>query len=170
ALGHLWYADKALGDFVAKAENKYSNALFAFTGDHYGRKFINGSPTLYERSSVPFILYGKSVAENSKRVFTPGSHIDITPTLIELVAPPNHTYYSFGNSLLKKNTENGIGIGYNKVIDTIKLLEFSKNYGIKKQSINSHKLTDKKNKKNKEKHDNLMSLAWYYTTRGDSIN
>jgi len=169
-LGHLWYADKALGDFVAKAENKYSNALFAFTGDHYGRKFINGSPTFYERSSVPFILYGKSVAENPKRILTPGSHIDIAPTLIELVAPPNHTYYSFGNSLLKKNTENAIGIGYNKAIDITKILEFSKNYGIKKQSINHNKLTNKNILRNKKKHDSLMSLAWYYITRGDSIN
>lgn len=170
ALGHLWYADKALGDFVNEAEKKYPNALFAFTGDHYGRRFINGSPTLYESSSVPFILYGKSVNKNPKHVLTPGSHIDITPTLIELVAPADYTYYSFGNSLLKKNNENKIGIGYNKVIDTIQIQEFSKNYGTKRQIISNHKLTKVISLGTKQKHDSLMSLAWHYTTKGDSIN
>jgi phosphoglycerol transferase MdoB-like AlkP superfamily enzyme len=117
------------------------------------------------------LVHGKSVADRySKRNVTPGSHIDIAPTLIELVAPPKRAYYSSGSSLLIKNTAHGVGIGYNKAIDTIKILEFSKNYGIKKQNINNNKLTNKNNLRNKKKHDNLMSLAWYYTTRGDSIN
>jgi len=60
-LGHLWYSDKCLGDFVKNAEGKFPRPLFAFTGDHYGRKFINAKPDFFERSGVPFILYGRDV-------------------------------------------------------------------------------------------------------------
>ena len=171
ALGHLWYADKALGDFVSKAENKYSSPLFAFTGDHYGRKFINRSPTLYEKSSVPFILYGKSITVQSGLVYSPGSHIDITPTLLELIAPPGHTYYSFGNSLLKKSGKNKIGISFNKTIDASQVLAFSKDYGIKRQALPNYKYTKvEESSKIKKKHDSLMSLAWHYIIKGDTID
>ena len=170
-LGHIWCADMAIGKFVNKAEKKYPNALFAFTGDHFGRKFINGSPTLYESSSVPFILYGKSIVGKSESNCNPGSHIDIAPTLIELVAPSNFTYYSFGNSLLNNKRKNKLGIGYNKVINSNQISEFSKNYGIKKQSINS--CTQKNDllfEGNKREHDSLMSLAWHYVTNGDCLD
>lgn len=170
-LGHIWYADMAIGKFVNKAEKKYPNALFAFTGDHFGRKFINGSPTLYESSSVPFILYGKLVDKKLGINCNPGSHIDIAPTLIELVAPSNFTYYSFGKSLLKNNKKNKLGIGYNKVINTNQILEFSKNYGVKKQKINScEQKKDLFMGSHKKKHDSLMSIAWHYVKIGDSLN
>jgi phosphoglycerol transferase MdoB-like AlkP superfamily enzyme len=52
-LGHLWYSDKCLGDFVKKAEGKLHRPLFAFTGDHFGRKFINANPDFFEQSGVP---------------------------------------------------------------------------------------------------------------------
>ena len=165
ALGHLWYSDKALGDFVKKAEKKYPNAIFAFTGDHFGRRFINGTPTLYENSSVPFILYGKNIQHLSEKKSTPGSHIDIAPTLLELVAPEKTQFTSFGNSLFNKND---VGIGYNKIITQNLLLEYSKNYGTKKQILTPKK-TNLNEKALKQKHDSLMSLAWYYTIKGDSI-
>ena len=114
-LGHLWYSDKALGEFVKKAEKKYSNSLFAFTGDHFGRKFINGTPTLYETSSVPFIIYGKDISTNDVRT-NPGSHIDISPTLIDLISDKKQMFYGFGNSLLDQDYEQKIGFGYNKTI------------------------------------------------------
>jgi phosphoglycerol transferase MdoB-like AlkP superfamily enzyme len=100
-LGHFWYADKTPGNFLEKAEKKYTNSLFAFTGDHFSRKFNNGAPTLYESSSVPFILYGKDIIPEKKDIS--GSHIDITPTLLNLINPQKTTYYSFGNSLFKTN-------------------------------------------------------------------
>ena len=66
AIGHLWYADKTLGEFVKKADKKYNNSLYSFTGDHFGRKFINNKPTLLESSSVPFIIYGKKLNKKQK--------------------------------------------------------------------------------------------------------
>lgn len=167
-LGHLWYADKALGDFVSKAEKKYGTSLFAFTGDHFSRKFLNGFPTLYEQSSVPFILYGKPVNNRPGLVSTPGSHIDIMPTLIDLVAPPNYTYYSFGNSLFETN-KSTMGIAHNKTIDVFQIQKFSKNTGVKKQVFQKPPNPNYKPFEAKIKHDSLMSLAWHYTIKGDTI-
>ncbi len=168
-LGHLWYSDKSLGSFVKKAEKKYSNSLFAITGDHFGRKFINTNPTLYESSSVPFILYGNYVKGLPKKIETPGSHKDISATLLDLVAPNNFSYSSFGNSLFK-NQKKAIGIGYNKLITKNILIEYTKNYGKKKYILPSK--TKKNNpieKNHKEKLDSVMSLSWHYIIKGDSI-
>ena len=52
-LGHLWYADKALGDFVAAAEDRFPRALFAITGDHWSRREFNKRQTLLVQRAVP---------------------------------------------------------------------------------------------------------------------
>lgn len=111
--GHLWYADHELGRFVREAEKKFPKALFAITGDHWSRKFLNEHPSLYESRSVPFVLYGKEVLKGVKigeRVA--GGHLDIMPTLLDLAAPAGHEYYSLGSSLLDpKRRQVGIGRG-----------------------------------------------------------
>jgi hypothetical protein len=124
-LGHLWYSDKCLGDFVKKAEGKLQRPLFAFTGDHFGRKFINTRPEFFERSGVPFILYGRDVL---KGIALPrgaaGAHIDIGPTLIELTAPKGFTYYSVGQDLLAPRKE-FLGFGWFRVIGKDFILDVS---------------------------------------------
>ena len=134
ALGHLWYSDNVLGDFVLNAEKKFVNSLFGFTGDHYGRKFINSHPNLYERSSVPFILYGKGI--DAKIDNTPGSHIDITPSLLEIIAPEKFQYFSFGRSLFS-DFKNKIGFGRNSIITEMELHSFLKNSKIQNYNLNS---------------------------------
>ena len=167
-LGHHWLADKFVGSFVSRAEKKYKNSLFAFTGDHFSRRFINSSPSLKERSSVPFIIYGSFLEHVPNKYFNPGSHIDISPTLIELIAPKKFIYHSFGSSLL--NNKKKLGIGFHKTIQKEVIHEFSKSYGTTEQNlINSHK-KNKQASANKKAHDSLMSLAWHYTVKGDSIN
>jgi len=167
-LGHIWYSDKAIGSFIKKAEKKYEKSLFAFTGDHFSRRFINNYASLKEKSTVPFILYSPSLIHITKKSNIPGSHIDITPTLIELIAPKNFTYYSFGKSLLR-NENNKSGIGFNKTIQKEVLYEFSKNYGIKKQVLTNSLVENKLEYYNKKFHDSLMTLAWQYTVKGDSL-
>jgi phosphoglycerol transferase MdoB-like AlkP superfamily enzyme len=122
-LGHLWYADKCLGDLVKRAEAKLSRPLFAFTGDHFGRKFINERPEFFERSGVPFILYGKEVLRGVKiPQGAVGAHLDIPPTLIELSAPKGFEYYSMGQDLLTPRKE-FLGIGFFRVIGKDFLLD-----------------------------------------------
>jgi phosphoglycerol transferase MdoB-like AlkP superfamily enzyme len=100
-LGHLWYADRCLGDFIQKMETTFPDGIFAITGDHYGRKFINSRPDFFERSSVPLVMYGKKVLQGiSLPENAAASHIDIGPTLIELVAPKGFVYHALGSDIL----------------------------------------------------------------------
>ena len=86
------------------------------TGDHTSRKFLNGQPTLYERSAVPFVMYGPEVL---KGINVPedlvGSHHDIMPTVFELLAPPGFKYHALGHDLLDPNRPQ-IGFGRHQII------------------------------------------------------
>lgn len=164
-LGHLWYSDKAIGDFVSKAEDKFPGGLFCFTGDHYGRRFINHQPSLYERSSVPFILYGESVSKEINT--TPGTHIDIMPTLIEMIAPKDFEYYSFGTSLLDENKK--YGIGHKRIATHEDLYFFPKDKKIEKFNLNNQKKIYLDKSSLKEKYNKLMALSWHYIRNGDNL-
>jgi phosphoglycerol transferase MdoB-like AlkP superfamily enzyme len=164
-LGHLWYGDKALGDFVKKAEEEFTSSLFNFTGDHFGRKFINSNPNLYEKSSVAYIMYGKSIPKSLN--LTPGSHIDIMPTLIEMIAPKGFEYYSFGESMFTK--EKNEGIAFDKMIDRNDLYYFPKGASIEKIDLNTFKETNLNKSDMQLKHNKLMALAWYYTMKGNDL-
>lgn len=164
-LGHLWYGDKAIGDFVRNAEKEFDSSIFNFTGDHFGRKFINNKPNLYEKSSVAFIMYGKSIPKSLN--FTPGSHIDIMPTLIEMIAPKGFKYYSFGESMFTKGKNEGIA--YDKMIEGNNLYYFPKEANIEKIDLNTFKETNFKRNNLVLKHNKLMALAWYYTMKGNNL-
>lgn len=164
-LGHLWYGDYALGLFMDEAEKKYPEALYAITGDHYARRFLNASPNLYERSAVPFILYGENIP--SQKLKTPGSHIDIMPTLIELVAPEATTYYSFGNNMFGRDKE--IGFSFEKLITTDSLSNFPKDAPVLNISLSDNLETIVPSVTHKEEYDNSLQLAWQYIVKGDSI-
>ncbi|RJP87281.1 MAG: alkaline phosphatase family protein [Desulfobacteraceae bacterium] len=100
--GHLWYSDKCLGAFINHTEKNLTAPVFAVTGDHFSRKFLNSQPSLYERSSVPLVLYGPAVLKGKQLPENAvGSHIDIAPTLIELSAPKGFSYHTMGRNLLK---------------------------------------------------------------------
>ncbi|MEY2428748.1 MAG: hypothetical protein QOJ40_1633 [Verrucomicrobiota bacterium] len=114
--GHLWYADRSLGEFVTTLEPKLTAPLFAITGDHWSRKFVNDKPTLFERTAVPCVLYGKNVlAGVTAPAGLAGAHIDIVPTLVELAAPAGFKYHSFGGNLLDAQRP-PIGFGLSTVI------------------------------------------------------
>lgn len=164
-LGHLWYGDKALGDFVRKAEKQFSSSIFNFTGDHFGRKFINSKPNLYEKSSVAYVMYGKSIPKSLN--FTPGSHIDIMPTLIEMIAPKGFEYYSFGESMFTKGKNEGIS--FDKMIEGNDLYYFPKGSNIEKIDLTTFKETSFRKSDLEQKHNKLMALAWYYTMKGNDL-
>lgn len=165
-MGHLWYGDWAIGRFVDEAEVKYENSLFAFTGDHFGRRFINHSPNLYERSAVPFILYGKNI--EAEKSMTPGSHVDIAPTLVELIAPEGFHYYSFGESMY--NSDKKFGIGFEKVIDSLSLYHAPKESKVIKINLSNFEEEELDRMKYQEEYNKLLGLSWHYIVRGDSLN
>lgn len=111
-LGHLWYADQCLGGFVKRMAARTTETLFAITGDHWSRRFVNGTPTLFESSAVPCVLYGPQVlGDRRPGADTVGSHIDIIPTLVELVAPAGFVYHRLGRDLLSAHNPPRVAFG-----------------------------------------------------------
>lgn len=165
-IGHLWYGDWAIGRFMDVAESKYKDGLYAFTGDHFGRRFINHTPNLYECSAVPFILYGKDIP--AERNLTPGSHIDIAPTLIELIAPKEFNYYSFGMSMFSEGKR--FGVGFDKVIDSDSLYFNTKHSNVKKINLSTLEESESDVFKYQKEYDKLVGLSWHYIIRGDSLS
>jgi len=102
-LGHFWYADKVLSEFIQNTRRIYPDSLFVIVGDHADRLNIDPNPSLYERYGIPFILYGHGITKKTLPEKAAGSHINITPTLLEVIAPQGFVYHSLGDSLTKGN-------------------------------------------------------------------
>jgi phosphoglycerol transferase MdoB-like AlkP superfamily enzyme len=116
AYGTLKYSDKMLGEFIRKMSERHPDSLFIITGDHYGRHFITTTPSSYEGSSVPLIMYGPQVLEGLQfPEGMAGSHVDLQTTLIELCAPKGFDYVSLGKNLLKP-ADAAFGVGRDFVI------------------------------------------------------
>ncbi len=103
-LGHFWYGDKILTNFIESVRTNYPDSLFIITGDHADRMGIISNPTLFERYSVPLVIYGNGVNKSILPSNACGAHINIIPTLVELIAPKGFKYYSLGKSLTQENT------------------------------------------------------------------
>ena len=102
---HLWYADKYLGLFCDKILKKYPNSIIVISGDHPARvkpeleRFGN-----LENACVPILIFGKPIAESNLNFeVSEASHMDILPTLVELLADKGFKYQTFGESLLNKS-------------------------------------------------------------------
>ncbi len=118
-MGHYWYSDRELGKFVDKMSNLFPDCLFIITGDHYSRHHIKNRPNLFERSAVPLVIYSKQdlkaqlQIENTNELA--GCHLDMLPTIVELIAPKGFKYHTMGNSLFNPYREY-IGFGNNRAI------------------------------------------------------
>jgi len=170
-LGHLWYNDLCTGDFVQKAKDKFGAALFAITGDHASRRYFKSRPPLYEEKSVPLILYGPNTLKDieiSPQVA--GSHLDIAPTLIELVAPKGFMYKSLGSDLLNPQSPM-IGLGADVVI-TPKLTSMAK-FG---ETHDTHPWTQKDTEISEAeikdlhaRYNALHAIGWWRIIKGPEI-
>lgn len=98
-LGHYWYTDRQIARFVRTMQEQVPNSLFVITGDHADRTNISKTPTTFDRYTIPLVLYGPGITQRLIPDYVAGSHINILPTLIELIAPKDFTYYSLGKSL-----------------------------------------------------------------------
>ncbi|MBR2215710.1 MAG: sulfatase-like hydrolase/transferase [Selenomonadaceae bacterium] len=98
-LGHYWYMDKVVGEFVREVSRRYPKSLFVITGDHATRTDPGTRPTIYEHEGIPFVLYGAGVTKDILPTGAVGSQLSILPTLLELIAPEGFAYYSLVPSL-----------------------------------------------------------------------
>lgn len=98
-MGHFWYADKMMGEFIRHTEKSYPDALFIVTGDHAERFLYTKEMDLKTLSAVPAIIYGEGIDPNWLPKGAVGAHTQLIPTLVELIAPVGTTYYSMVPSL-----------------------------------------------------------------------
>ena len=102
----ILYADKAVADFVSEMRAAYPDSLFILTGDHASavvptdkellprkeqslREHILTSVSFHHPDLEPTMLAGNTL----------GEHLNILPTLMELLAPAGFEYYSLKSSL-----------------------------------------------------------------------
>ncbi|MCX2716774.1 sulfatase-like hydrolase/transferase [Helicobacter sp. MIT 21-1697] len=99
--GHIWYQDKMITRFIQEVSRVLPDSLFVITGDHYDREYPHTQPSLKTTNTIPLILYSPTL--EMKKNTNIGSHIDITPSIVELVAPADYTYHSFGSPLVSND-------------------------------------------------------------------
>ena len=93
-LGHIWYADQMMGKFVEHTESSYPDTLFVITGDHAERFSFAKEESPQAKFAVPCIFYGNGVEKNWFNKNIAGSHMQIIPTLAEMLAPAGFQYVS----------------------------------------------------------------------------
>jgi phosphoglycerol transferase MdoB-like AlkP superfamily enzyme len=163
-LGHFRYADRCLGNFVRSAASGLTSPVFAITGDHYGRKFPNAHPTLFERLAVPFVLYGPSVLSGQHvAAQTSGSHIDIIPTLVDLAAPAGFSYPALGRDLLQPGPQQA-GLGCSAAVTANGIVEFASAGTSVEGGLNRAEIASLR-----QRYDDLLALGWWRTRNGPGL-
>lgn len=167
-LGHLWYSDKCVADFVAEGEQKLERPLFAITGDHYSRKqYVSARPThtLYEEFAVPLVIHGPKALENVQRPATlAGSHLDIVPTLINLAAPAGFSYHAFGRDLLDRSQPQ-IAFGCNAVMGPNFILKIKQPNHV--EDLRGQAVTGVNGKELALRYRQLHALGWWRAMKGN---
>lgn len=105
-LGAYWYSDQAINHFIQDMQREYPDSLFIVTGDHGSQcaelqhtSFMNREYTIRERRSPVLMFHHKNLTKDSLADNHIGGHMNILPTVMELIAPAGFTYYSLFPSL-----------------------------------------------------------------------
>ncbi len=102
-LGHIWYADKTMGDFVQKTEKKHPDSLFVITGDHSERFTFAVEQDNRTISTIPCIFYGQGVQQNWFPDNSIGCHMQIAGTLTEILGEPGFKYSAMMPTMFDNN-------------------------------------------------------------------
>jgi len=166
-LGHLWYSDKCVGQFVDEAVNKLERPIFAITGDHYSRKqYVSARPThtLYEQLAVPLVIYGPKALENVERARAiAGSHLDIVPTFVDLAAPRGFEYHAFGRDLFDQ-LQPQAGFGCNAVIGPDFILKINEPSRV--ENLHGQGISDVDGNALALRYRQLHGLGWWRAMKG----
>jgi phosphoglycerol transferase MdoB-like AlkP superfamily enzyme len=170
-LGHFQYADQELLKFVRNMEKQAPNSLFIITGDHYGRRHVVPNPPLFERTAVPLVFYGKKILGNYKGLSNvAGSHIDIAPTLIELIAPKRFLYYSYGRNILSRDGLQ-LGLGQNFVVTPFKIFSTEDGaFDVVPFHPQGRQESDSRYALYKKIYNTAFGLAWWRIVKGPNLS
>ncbi len=126
------YSDYAVKKFFesAKKEGWYENTIFIITADHaYSSEQVQFQD-LIGKFRVPLIIMHPNKDLSAIESEKIGQHIDIKPTILDLVGHHGKGYSGFGRSLLRKDQQ---GFAFNKLgkvywyLDKDKLIKLNSN-------------------------------------------
>jgi len=164
-LGHFWYADKSMSDFVQTMYSQYPESIFVLTGDHADRFNIEPNPSLAERYTIPCIIYGKGIYPQLFSPSVAGGQLNIMPTIIEMIAPKGFEYYSLVESMTKAN-QLGINRDYWVTSDNIGKSYFNKIEGLPwSKTLDSQPDQDKI----REDIDAVKAVSWWMIKHGNNM-
>lgn len=167
-MGHLWYTDRCVGNFVDAAQKRFGGTVFAITGDHPSRRSASANATLVEKHLVPFVVVGEDLKEKlNPPDAMAGGHLDIIPTLIEMCAQNGFEYRSFGRNMFARGGE-PIGFERNAVVTPEWLLEIDppQTPGIVPGAVGS---VPPPVDKLRGRWESLHALGWWRAMRGSKI-
>lgn len=134
-LGHMWYTDKVIGEFVKTTEAVEPDSLFIITGDHSERFHFAKEQETKTRTAIPCVFYGKGITKDMFEGVKVGAHNQLAGTIAELIAPAGFEYSAMLESMFKEKvvynghlyaTENGVNtLAQNKAMND-KVLEAKK--------------------------------------------
>lgn len=101
-MGHIWYADHVMGEFISKEEQSDPTSLFVITGDHSERFTFAHEEGPKVASTIPIIFYGQGIKKEWLSPNAFGMSIQIIPTLAELVGRTGQTYEAMVPSLFNQ--------------------------------------------------------------------
>ena len=101
-IGHAWFADRALGDFVARTSKAHPEALFVITADHWSRRFVTERPTFELKTEIPLIMYGPKVLEGFAPVLEGFGSSSVRMTSGRVIGrlEPNDNWFLFWKIIL----------------------------------------------------------------------
>lgn len=169
-LSHFKYADRELGKFIGNISSKRNDALFAVTGDHFSRRFLNKKPSLSESHQVPFVIAGAGVPAGTQLPF--GTHADMAPTLLALCAPDGFEYPSFGINLFsKKARERRCAFGNFLILHACgAFIHYGSSPAAERGSVHyGEVLPEEERERMKAEIDALRALAWTYFEKGNEF-
>ncbi|MBF0280420.1 MAG: sulfatase-like hydrolase/transferase [SAR324 cluster bacterium] len=98
------YSDQALGKFIQEAQKEeyFEDTLFLFTADHPITRRVHWDLLQkYRTKKIPLAIYAPFLLKKKPQMIsTPGSHLDLIPTLISLLSTEPVQISSWGKSLL----------------------------------------------------------------------
>ena len=113
-LNTLNYVDSQIGEFINRVKNEkfFDRTIFIFTADHANKAKIVKKDNLSSNEKflasfhIPLIIYAPKIFK-AKRVSTLGSHIDIFPTILDMlnITTP---FSSVANSLFDNGVKNRV--------------------------------------------------------------
>ena len=129
------------------------------------RTNIDDKPSLYERYTIPFVIYGKGVHKGLLGENIAGSHVNIIPTLIELIAPKDFAYYAISDSL----TEDApVGFNHNLWITSKAIGKIADDTTEILQNTNVN--IDNEREKAMEEVHRMRTISWWRTMKGNDLN